>query len=185
MAVRLKIAYTVAMSLLSTFHFLLGFLLVAAPWASGQSPSEVDPTGANVTWEWGLHGGNLLPNQIPGLTEITGLGGMRAGYRLTPGAFVDSGFATGSGYGASWTNLHLSARMEIPVETIVGLVFAGVDGIYYQGAGQDKKVFGGGHVGGGIQTLLGGSIWFRSNMKFTVNPGPSMYIDFGIMFRLP
>lgn len=144
-----------------------------------------DPTGQNVAWEWGVHGGNLLPNQIPGLTEITGLGGVRGGYRIAQGGFLESGIATGSGYGASWTNLHLAARMEIPVETLVGHVFAGFDAIYYQGAGRDEKLFGGGHVGGGIQAQLGGTVWFRSNMKFTVNPGTSMYIDFGIMFRIP
>lgn len=159
-------------------------LFISGGSAIAQS-SESDPTGSNITWEWGLHAGNLLPNQIPGLTEITGLGGVRGGYRLAPGAFLESGLATGSGEGATWTNLHLAVRAEIPVETIVGIVFAGVDGIYYQGVGQEKKLFGGGHVGGGVQALLGGSVWFRSNMKFTVNPGTSMYIDFGLMFRFP
>ncbi|MCB0407803.1 MAG: hypothetical protein KDD34_06330 [Bdellovibrionales bacterium] len=149
------------------------------------SKDASDPTGSNVTWEWGLHAGNLLPNQIPGLTEITGLGGFRGGYRIADQGFIESGVATGSGNGASWTNLYASIRMEIPVETIVGLVFTGLDAIYYEGAGRDKKLFGGGHVGGGIQAQLGGSVWFRSDMKFTVNPGTSMYIDFGIMFRMP
>lgn len=166
-------------------YLLLIFALCPISLLAQNSNSEGDPTGQNVLWEWGIHSGNLLPNQIPGVTEITGLGGVRGGYRIAPGGFLESGVATGSGYGATWTNAHLAARMEIPVETLVGHVFAGFDGIYYQGVGRDKKLFGGGHVGGGIQALLGGTVWFRSNMKFTVNPGTSMYIDFGLMFRMP
>lgn len=171
---------------LKTYLFLIVIFSCFQPQVLAQAgKGEGDPTGQNVLWEWGVHGGNLLPNQIPGVTEITGMGGIRGGYRIGSAGFLESGITTGSGYGATWTNAHISARMEVPVETLVGLVFAGFDGVYYQGAGRSRKLFGGGHVGGGIQAQLGGSVWFRSNMKFTVNPGTSMYIDFGIMFRVP
>ena len=176
------------MSLKQLFFFIIIVVeAVTATRAVAQAPGggKGDGLGQDVLWEWGLHGGNLLPNQIPGLTEITGLGGLRVGYRISPMGFIESGVASGSANGATWTNSHLAMRMEIPVETIVGHVFAGIDGTYYQGVGRDKKLFGGGHVGGGVQAQLGGSVWFRSNMKFTINPGTSMYIDFGFMFRIP
>lgn len=164
--------------------FFLSFLVSVSP-ALAQKSDGADPSGANVLWEWGASGGRLLPNQIPGLTEILGLGGVRGGYRIGDMGFVESGVAVGSGFGASWTNAHLAARMEVPVETIVGIVFLGIDGVHYEGEGRSAKTFGGGHVGGGVQAQLGGSVWFRSNMKFTINPGTSMYIDFGLMFRMP
>lgn len=146
--------------------------------------AQVDETGANVLLEFGAHLGNLLPNQITGLSEITGMGGVRAGYRLGPMGFVEGGATVGRGDGAEIINSHLSVRMDIPVENIVGTAFLGPDLTYYKGAGQSGKYYGGGHIGGGIMALMGGSLWFRSDMKFTVNPGTSLYIDFGFVFRM-
>lgn len=159
---------------------LAAFIIGFSPNASAQ----VDETGADVSYEFGGHLGSLLPNQISGLSEIMGLGGLRAGYRLGPMGFVEAGALTGKGNGAEITNTHISFRMEVPIENIVGTAFIGPDLTYYKGAGQSGKFYGGGHAGGGILALLGGSLWFRSDMKFTVNPGTSLYIGFGFMFRL-
>jgi len=149
------------------------------------SGSQEDATGANVISEFGLSSGKILPNQIPGMTEIIGLGGFRFGYRVAPRVFIEGGASTGNGEGVRYKNGFLSLRADIPVETIVGTVFAGGDVIHYEGVGREVKTFGGGHVGGGVLALLGGTVWFRSNMKFVVNPGTSMYIDFGLTFRFP
>lgn len=167
-------------------NLLLCFsLMLFTALAQAQAPEGPDETGANVGFEVGAHLGNLLPNQVAGLTEITGLGGVRAGYRLGPMGFLEGGVVTGKGNGAEFTNAHISLRMDIPVENIVGTAFIGPDITYYKGEGQSKKLLGGGHVGGGVMALLGGTVWFRSDMKFTVNPGTSLYIGFGIVFRFP
>jgi hypothetical protein len=150
--------------------------------AQGQQ-GGVDPTGANVTYEFAPSGGQILPNQIPGMTEIIGLGGARLGFRMAPRVFLETGFLTGNGEGVEYKNIFGSVRVDIPVETLVGVVFLGGDAINYKGVDKDLKTFGGAHVGGGVQALLGGSVWFRSNMKFNVNPGTAMIIDFGLSFR--
>lgn len=180
-----EIEYDMAMAtFVRQLSFLLFIIFPVQSWA--QSPQQgPDETGSNVGYEAGLNLGNLLPNQIPGLTEITGLGGMRAGFNVGERAFIEGGFATGKGEGAEWTNTYASFRLDMPVETLVGVAFLGFDATYYKGVGRTKKLFGGGHVGGGLMALVGGAVWFRSNMKFTVNPGTSMYIDFGIVFRFP
>jgi len=169
--------------ILRIWHFLLVLLWFISVPSLGQNQKAEDVTGANVAYEFGVSGGQILPNQIPGMPEIIGLGGARGGFRLGQRVFAESSFATGNGEGVEYRNLSVSVRTDIPVETIVGVVFLGGDITHYQGVGKSAKTFGGGHVGGGVQALLGGNVWFRSNMKFTINPGTSMYIDFGLTFR--
>lgn len=145
-----------------------------------------DLIGANVGTEFGVFIGNLLPNQISGVTEITGLGGFRAGYKMGHLSFAEAAFTTGNGNGVEWKNVEMSIRMDIPVENLVGIAYIGPDVTYYKPAGSDsEKIVFGAHAGGGVQTLVGRTTWFRFDMKFGVSPGTSLYIGVGFVFRLP
>jgi hypothetical protein len=150
---------------------------------SGRAWAQAD-AGSSSTYEIGFHLGDLLPNQIPGVTEIMGMGGLRGGYRLSPVAVSELGFTTGNGDGAQYKNIDFGLRLDMPLDTLVGFVLLGVDITNYKGVGADPVTAGGGHIGGGIMTSLGGSVWIRSDMKFVFNPGISMYIDFSLLFRL-
>ena len=153
-----------------------------------QEPEEgkKDFSGANVGTEFGLFVGNLLPNQIGGVTEIQGMGGIRAGLKTGHLTFAEAAFTTGNGNGVEWKNMELSIRMDIPVENLVGSVYIGPDVNYYKPAGSDStKVIFGGHVGGAVQSMLGRTTWFRFDMKFGISPGTSMYIGVGFVFRFP
>lgn len=151
---------------------------------SEDSGSAATAQGADAPYELGLHFGNLLPNQINGVTEIMGLGGLRNSYRLSPGSYAEGGFITGNGKGQEWKNIHLDLRMDIPVETLVALAYIGADATYYKGRDMGTRLIFGGHVGGGIQAHLAGSAWFRGDMKFQFSPGTTLYIGFGIQWRL-
>lgn len=142
--------------------------------------------GSNVGIEAGFFLGNLLPNQVAGVTEITGVGGVRGGYRMGKTSFAEGALAMGNGYGAEWKNVSVSLRMDIPVETLVGFVYGGPDIYYYKGAtsSSNRMIFGG-HVGGGIQALISGDVWFRADMKFGMSPGTSLLINAGFVFRMP
>lgn len=142
-----------------------------------------DVTGSKALYEVGFHVGNLLPNQIDGVTEIIGLGGVRAGFRFAPFTYAEAGIIMGNGAGVEWKNAHIDARMDIPVESLVGLAYAGADTTYYKGADKNSHVIFGGHVGGGIQALLSGDLWFRGDMKFSFSPGTSLYVGGGLEFR--
>jgi hypothetical protein len=142
-----------------------------------------DVSGSKALYEAGFHLGNLLPNQIPGVTEIIGLGGVRVGARIAPQTYCEGGFITGNGAGVQWKNAHIDARMDIPVEGLVGLAYVGADTVYYKGADTTSHVIFGGHAGGGVQALLSGNLWFRTEMKFSFNPGTSLYIGAGLEFR--
>jgi hypothetical protein len=169
------------MKWISSFAVSVLAFLTCAAHAQGDPGRE---SGADAPYELGFHLGNLLPNQIDGVTEIMGLGGVRGGLRISPGSYFEAGFITGNGEGAEWKNAHLDVRMDIPVENLVGVAYVGADTIYYQGRGQGNKVVFGGHAGGGIQAHLSGSAWFRADMKFGFSPGTSLYIGAGLVFRM-
>ncbi len=174
--------------LLSCVSFC-GFLALAGggpAWA--QAPDAGGAAGGQANtdadFEAGFHLGNLLPDQIDGVTEIMGLGGVRAGMLIAPQTYTEAGLIMGNGEGQKWKNIHLDIRMDIPVESLVGLAYAGADMTYYSGIDTSDKVIFGGHVGGGVQAQVSGSIWFRGDMKFGFSPGTSLYFGFGLMWRL-
>lgn len=139
-----------------------------------------------VGFEAGFLLGNLLPNQVPGVREITGVGGLRVGMKMGKSGFAEATTVMGNGSGAEWKNLFLSYRVDIPVETLVGFAYVGPDVSYFKGANSNStKMIFGGHVGGGIQSHIGGDIWFRAEMKFGVSPGTSLMINAGFVFRMP
>jgi hypothetical protein len=150
----------------------------------GGGDQAANAPGANALYEGGFHLGKLLPNQIGGVTEIMSLGGARAALRLAPNTYAEAGMILGNGHGAEWKNTHLDIRMDIPVENLVGVATIGADMVYYKGVGTSEKIIFGGHAGAGIQMPLSGGVWFRSDMKFGFSPGTSLYIGFGLMFRL-
>lgn len=160
------------------------FIILCPLLAFGQEEQGPQEIQDNVVFEMGAHMGNILPNQVPGLTEITGIGGIRGAYRVAPFTFAETSFAAGNGYGAQWKDLSISVRADLPVENILGFVYIGPDLIIYQGTDRAQKLFGGGHAGGGMMMQLGGTTWFRFDMKFNVNPGTAMYISAGVVFRL-
>lgn len=140
--------------------------------------------GQNVSFEFSGQLGNVLPNQVPGVTEITPQWGVRTGFRTSKKGFVEVGGTAGKGSGVSWSDLSLSLRMDIPVETIMGFTYLGGDLISYEAPSHGaRKFFGGGHVGGGVMSLVGDAIWFRADMKFNINPGTSLFIGAGFMLR--
>jgi hypothetical protein len=166
------------------FPRILIFLLCLSPLAAwAQDQGKEDLTGKNEKYEAGFQLGNLLPHEINGVTEILGVGGVRAGYRLSPFTYAEASFITGNGNGVQWKNGSVDVRMDIPVENLVGFAYIGADGVNYtDNTGGNSTVFGG-HVGGGIQALLTGHLWFRGDMAFGFSPGQTLFIGFGLTFR--
>lgn len=152
--------------------------------ARAQDVGGSRPQGSDAPFEFGFNLGNLLPNQISGVEEIMPLGGVRAGYRLAGGGYAEAGFIAGNAEGVKWKNAHLDIRMDIPIENLLAVAYVGADSVYYQGVGHGHKLIFGGHAGGGIMAHLGGSAWFRADMKFSFSPGTSLYIGAGLVFRL-
>ncbi len=160
-------------------------LVFATPKLYAQSEKGGTETGQNVGSEWGFHLGSFLPNQIDGITEILPMWGARYGIKTKRG-FIEAGADFSKAMGTRFTTASLSIRGDIPVQSLVGHVSLGLDLHQVIPPGSDGTTYlGGGHVGGGIMSLIGGDVWFRSDMKFNINPGTSLYIGFGFLFRFP
>jgi hypothetical protein len=148
------------------------------------SEQSASPTIPDAAFEIGAHLGDLLPNQIHGVTEIMGLGGLRIGARFSPRSYFEGGIIMGNGSGQQWRDLHADVRMDSPVENLLASAYVGADSVMYKGVDQGQRIIFGGHVGGAIQARLGQSTYFRGDMKFSFSPGTSLYFGVGIVFRL-
>ncbi|MCB9025079.1 MAG: hypothetical protein H6625_02070 [Bdellovibrionaceae bacterium] len=156
------------------------FLLAYSPLLLAQEGENV-PFNAN--YELGAQIGSLLPNQVPGASEIQPQWGLRAGFGMGGAGTTEFTANAGNGEGVSWKQLSLSFRMDMPIEELVGIVYIGGDMIIYETLTQEQKIFGGGHVGGGVMSVVSRDLWFRVDMKFNVNPGTSLFIGGGFTFR--
>lgn len=168
----------------SVFRLFILSVAVATGTAFAQPEAGGGGADKDPVFEMGFHLGSLLPNQITGVTEIMGLGGGRMAVRLSPGSYFEFGGIFGNGEGQKWKNIHADVRMDVPIENLVALAYVGADAVYFSGQGNADRLIFGGHAGGGVQMHLTGSAWFRSDMKFSFSPGTSLYIGFGISWRL-
>ena len=160
------------------------FLLLLVPLVSfGQEGDQ--PELLNAAFEAGPFIGNLLPNQIDGVTEIHPQWGWWTGFGLGGAGTAEINITSGNGNGVEWSSLSTSLRMDVPIENLIGIVYIGANVSYYKGVDMPKKLFGGGHVGGGVMTPLSKLLYFRADMKFHVNPGTSLLIMGGFLFRFP
>lgn len=131
---------------------------------------------------YGIHTGPLLPNQIPGMTEIMPLWGIRYGIPVRKGT-LETGIASARAKGVEYYNGSVSIRGDYNIDDLFALVYAGLDTHYYSPNGSPFTMYFGAHVGGGFAAHLGDLLWFRSDMKFNVNPGTALYIGFGLEWR--
>lgn len=136
--------------------------------------------GGGAAYEAGLHTGFLLPNHIEGVTEIMALTGVRGGMRFGSDFVAEAGFMAGNGDGQQWKTIHLDARLDFPVETMVAFAYFGLDMNYYSGPGISNTVAFGAHLGGGFKSEVGRNVWLRTDMKFNGQPGTSLFFGFGI-----
>ena len=165
---------------------LLLFMMLCSPIVSPAQDQDAGagPVGSDASYEIGFHLGELLPNQVKGVTEIMGLGSARLGFRLSPLAYFETGAIFGNGEGQEWRDVHGDFRIDVPVQNIVGIALVGADATYFSSISHSSRVIFGGHVGGGVQAHLMGSCWFRGDMKFSFSPGTTLYFGFGLVWRL-
>lgn len=125
--------------------------------------------------------GNMLPNNVPGVDEITPLWGLRYSHPLAKFVYIEGGTVFGHSNGVDWKGAFASARMDVPLETMIGMAYLGFDYTNYSGEGQKTTNKGGGHVGGGLLSLIGGKTSARFDMKLNSQPGTSLYFSIGLV----
>lgn len=86
--------------------------------------------------------------------------------------------------GVDYQMLSLSVRADFePVQHFLAIVYAGPDFHYYEGENRPREMAWGGHVGTGLMMHISDTLWFRSEMKFNMNPGTALYLGFGLVLR--
>lgn len=159
---------------------LLIFITLTSLTAWGQAGNDGGPH------ELHLFMGNVLPNGVDGADEIFPLSGIRYSIAMSEDSmgYYELGGVFGNGEGVSWQGAFASLRMDVPVETLVGFAYLGLDFTNYEGNGTEEQQRGGGHVGGGMMTLIGGNCSVRFDMKLNSKPGTSLFFSLGLSFEL-
>ncbi len=139
--------------------------------ASTGAPSQV-----------GVFLGNMLPNNVPGMDEITPLWGFRYSHPLGSMVYAEGGGVFSHSNGVDWKGAFASLRMDVPLETMIAMAYLGLDYTNYSGEGQKTTNKGGGHAGGGVMSLIGGNIYMRFDMKLNSQPGTSLYFALGLSY---
>lgn len=168
------------MRLIFNFVILTTLLHLSPVFAQEQEPKP-EPLGS----ELGIHTGPLLPNQIQGMSEIQPVWGLRYGVPSGKG-MLELNVANSRAEGVVYYDAYLSYRYDVHLDEISGFLFGGADIHQWSSPPDDTtRVIPGVHLGTGIMMPLGDSLWFRSEMKFNMNPGTALYIGFGLVLRFP
>lgn len=154
------------------------FLSIAA-----LSQSNAQSGNSDRSSQFGAFIGNMLPNGVDGVNEITPLWGVRYSHPTGKMAFAEIGGIFGHSHGVEWQGAFASIRWDIPIETMIATTYLGLDFTRYSGESQAPTNVGGGHVGGGLMTLIGGGTWARFDMKLNSKPGTSLYFALGLVFE--
>ena len=170
---------------LNMFLLMSSALFFAAP-ALAQSGAGGSGAGSSGDGsEISLYVGSLLPNQIEGVTEILPVLGGRYGFKTGSFGVVELGLSNSHAEGADFTTLSGSLRADLPaIDQFVGIVYGGLDVNYYRGAGSDsRKTETGLHFGTGLMYRFTETVWFRTDLSFMVQPGTSLSILAGLVFK--
>lgn len=159
---------------------IMAVMLSSATYSFAQAP-EGKRGGLN---QFSIFTGKVLPNGVDGAPEIFSLTGLRYSRAFSDkgSGYWEVGGLAGNGSGVEWTGLFASLRMDVPVETLIGFAYLGLDYTRYSGVGVDSDQSGGAHVGGGLMSLIGGDTYFRFDMKLNSKPGTSLLFTLGLTF---
>lgn len=127
--------------------------------------------------EIGITMGTLLPSENPNMTEIISAAGIR--YKFASPS-IETTFLNGTGDGVSYSSLEVAYREDFPYGDIIAFSSLGAHLSFYQnpslGLNRNHQ---GLNFSGGAMAYIGSNAWFRSEMKFSFNPGTQLYIGFG------
>ena len=128
--------------------------------------------------------GDMLPNQISGVSDILPVFGGRYGFQTGLGT-IEAGGANSHAQGVDFTTLDLSLRGEQPIaQGVSGLIYGGADFNWYIPEGStDRQTAWGFHIGVGGAMAVTDTLSLRADIKFMAGPGTSLYFLVGALFR--
>lgn len=154
--------------------------LISSP-AHAQDGAATATSGSEIS----LFVGSLLPNQIEGVTEILPVFGGRYGFKTGSFGVVELGLSNSHAQGVDFSTFSGSLRADLPpIDQFTGFFYGGLDFNYYRPVNSDsRKSETGLHVGTGLTVHMSDSLWLRSDLNFMVQPGTSLSILFGLVYK--
>lgn len=157
--------------------------------SSGQIPAKFSVMSKEATFLCGP----FLPNQIEGITESMPLCGGRLGFRTTQNRYLEFTVLSGASRAQRYILGSMSIRGDTAFDDIIASVYIGGD-IHYPtrpfydavtgvATGDSTSIFFGGHIGGAMWAELTDGVYVRSDLKFNLNPGTSLFLGFNIVLR--
>jgi hypothetical protein len=131
----------------------------------------------------GFQLGTLLPSQVPGVTEILPTAQLSYGIPESFG-WAEAAITDANAKGTSWCEVSAGIRSNVPMQSLYGILFIGLDFQIYQPPQGSPNFYPGGYVGGGFGTALTQALHIRTELKFNINPGIAMYFGFGLEYDL-
>jgi hypothetical protein len=135
--------------------------------------------------EYGVQLGTLLPNSIDNVTEILPFWALSYGYPMSFGV-TEASFAKSHAEGTDFDLFSLGVRGDVPLVApdFNGFLDLGLNLNHYKPPTDDKyNSIIGFYVGTGVMAHVASNIWFRTDMRFSGNPGTSLYLGFGFVIR--
>jgi hypothetical protein len=146
--------------------------------------AQAEDTNSKYGTEVNIQFGTLLPDQIKGVTELLPVWAFL--YKIPfAGAGLEFGILNTHAYGLDYTTFPVRGRFDIPIDAdLAAMVYAGPEINYYtETNSNDRNAVVGFHLGGGAMFHVLETVWLRAEMKYSVNPGDSLYFGFGFSFR--
>ncbi len=137
----------------------------------------------------GVFIGRVLPHNISGNDNIFTLWGLRYSSPMGKadkgggGSYLDFTFLGGNGANVHWGGLSLDLSMQMPIETLVAAAGLGFDFTQYSSDTQSTKGVFGEHFIGSVMSRMGSSSLLRFDMKFSANPGSTVFFGLGLVLE--
>ncbi len=146
--------------------------------------AHADDANSKYGTEINIQFGTLLPDQIKGVSELLPVWAFL--YKIPfAGAGLEFGILNTHAYGLDYTTFPVRGRFDITIDPdLTAIVYAGPEINYYSETNStSRNAVVGFHLGGGVMYHMLETVWLRAEMKYSVNPGDSLYFGFGISFR--
>lgn len=167
-------------------------LFIQNPYAQAQVAQNAQTSGQSYV---NIRTGSFLPYDIDGVRDLLPIWGVRFGHGLTPSLALEYSIDMARAKGVVYNLGSISLRHDFDIKDVLPLfVLFGFDAHYYKRADSVGEISGdltsypfvlttGWHAGFGTETLIYGSIYFRSDVRFGFSPGRQLNVSLGLTYR--
>jgi hypothetical protein len=148
--------------------------------AFGQSDnngSDLNPQFAAATKEISVGCGELLPNNVPGITEVMSLCGGRYAFKISTDSMFEGEFFTGSGKGQSLDLGAFNYRVDMSLDDLIASFYIGPAIQYSSGFNFGLD------AGTAVWFTLSNTVALRGDLQLNLSPGVELFLNLSLVYR--